>query len=358
MEQAKTLQFLVVAALCAVVLVTAITRARKQQLNIRYAAGWITLAITGIAASFLLSLVSPVASALGVTPGVVVFAAATLVLIALTMQLSISLSGALTQTELLALHHALSGNPEPDTLPDQGVLVIVPAWNEEHNVGQVVENLRRFGYGVLVVDDGSSDGTARVARQAGALVISLPFNLGVGAAIRCGLRYAHQNGFSRVVQCDADGQHPTESIEELLRVADDSGADVVIGSRFMNGRAVKMQLPFSRRLAMRVLAVITSRATGNDISDSTSGFRVISQPLLGELAHSMPSYYLGDTFETYVAAGRSGYQVVETHTPIRERVSGTSSATVKSSILLLAKALFLTTTRLGIRLPQRPKSSE
>jgi hypothetical protein len=350
-------QFVTVAVLCFTVLIAAVLKARRHQLNIRYAAGWMLLSTLGMAAGALIPLVGPVADALGVAAGVIVFAAATVVLVALTMQLSISLSGALRQNEILAIQQAISrARPISDTYLRE--LIVIPAWNEAGSIGSVVSELRALGFVSVVVDDGSNDDTAAIAEAAGATVISLPFNLGVGAAVRCGLAYAKQNGVQRVIQCDADGQHPVDRIGALISTAEVTGADLVIGSRFHGGAASQMSLGVSRRLAMRVLAGVATRSTGSRITDATSGFRVISQPLLEQLARAMPSYYLGDTFESYVAAGRAGYTVVEVHAPIVDRKSGSPSTGVASSLLMLSKAIFLITTRLGIRLSHKSSIEE
>lgn len=333
--------------------VAAVFHARRQRLSMRYTAGWLVLSLVGIAAAALVPLVAPVANLLSLSPGVVVSGAAVAILIALALQLSVSVSGALRQAEILALKMALSQAPKAP-LSNVETVIVIPAWNEESSVADVVTPLIRQGHTVVVVDDGSTDGTGRKAAEAGALVVSLPFNLGVGAAVRCGLTYALTVGAQRVVQCDADGQHPVQSVGALLSLSSTSGADLVIGSRFAEGDAPHMRLTRSRRFAMRVLARMATEAAGSPITDATSGFRVVNQPLLGELASRMPSYYLGDTFETYVAAGRAGYKLVELHTPIGERLEGSSSATVTSSVLMLVKAIFLVTTRLGIQLRERP----
>ena len=239
-------------------MITAIMNARRQQLSIRYAAGWMVLSALGAAAGALIPLIGPVADFLDVSAGVVVFAAATLVLVALTMQLSISLSGALRQNEILAAHQALAA-ASPMMEIGSAEVVIIPAWNEAGSIGSVVNELRCLGYAVVVVDDGSSDATADIAAASGATVLRLPFNLGVGAAVRCGLAYAERNAVSRVVQCDADGQHPADHIGKLISSAETTGADLVIGSRFHGGSPTQMSLGGSRRLAMRVLAWIVSK---------------------------------------------------------------------------------------------------
>ena len=226
------------------------------------------------------------------------------------------------------------------------VLVIVPAWNEELSVGGVVRDLVAVGYEVLVVDDGSSDETKTNAAQAGAIVTSLPFNLGVGAALRCGFKYAVRHGFGTVVQCDADGQHPVDQIVQLLDAAATSGADMLIGSRFLDRDAEVMQLSLIRRLAMRVLAHSASRAAGRKVTDSTSGFRVIRSPLLEQLARHLPAYHFGDTFESVIAAGSAGYRIEEVPAALVVRSHGSSSAGPLKATKFSVKAVL--TAALGI----------
>ena len=344
-----------IGGLSALLFVLTIWRSRRQELSARYAVGWLSLSLLGIVAGFLIPIVSPIASLLSVTPGVIVFTVATVLLVLISMQLSVSISGSIRRVELLAVEHAISNYLGPIPAAEQP-LVIIPAWNEAANVGQVVSSLKTMEFHVLVVNDGSTDETSHIASSAGAMVLNLPFNIGVGAAIRCGLQFAVEHHFDQIVQCDADGQHPTEHVVDLISHLDNSGSDLVIGSRFANGQPTGMTIGATRRLAMRILSTLVSRATGHRITDSTSGFRAISQPLLGNLATHMPSYYLGDTFETYVSAGRAGYKIEEIPTPIGERASGVSSATVLSSLLMICKAVLLTTARLGVRLPQKPRT--
>jgi len=201
------------------------------------------------------------------------------------------------------------------------MLVVTPAHDEEASVGLVVEGIRALGFRSLVVDDGSSDNTSQVARAAGATVLSLPINLGVGAALRAGFRYAVQHGFKRVVQLDADLQHPPEAIPLLLEAAD-RGADLVVGSRFGSGYD-----PGPRRAAMRLLSVVVSRRIGVRITDPTSGFKAVSEPLLSEFARSYPSEYLGDTVEALLQAGAFGASVVEIPVPMQPRLVGTPTTT-------------------------------
>ncbi|MEY4873364.1 MAG: hypothetical protein RJB41_66 [Actinomycetota bacterium] len=225
------------------------------------------------------------------------------------------------------------------------VLVIIPAFNEVESIGQVVDQVSTYGFQTLVVDDGSIDQTADVAHQYGANVVSFTLNSGVGGALRCGFRYAVENGFAAVIQCDADGQHLPSHLDDLVQATNRTDAHMMIGSRF--GSENTTHAPSSlRRFAMWTLSKVAQRATKNIITDSTSGFRLIRQPLLGELALNLPAYYLGDTFETVVVAGRAGYHVEEIGVVMVPRLHGTSSSGNFRSILLIGKVL--TTVLLGI----------
>ena len=212
----------------------------------------------------------------------------------------------------------------------EGVLVVIPAFNEEASVGHVVSAVAAAGFRPLVVSDGSSDGTVAAAVSAGAIVIDLPVNLGVGGALRAGFRYAVRSSYKTVVQCDADGQHPAEEIRLLLDALDSHGADMVVGSRFAGRRSYRVSL--GRRLAMRALGAFAARATGSSISDATSGFRAIRSPLLDAFAESYPSEYLGDTVEALVMAGRAGYRVVEVPVAMSTRAHGSPSAGTMAAV--------------------------
>lgn len=236
-----------------------------------------------------------------------------LLLLGITLLLTIAVSRNQQRIRDLAEAVTLAGNlsRDQDVPPkDQGLLVIVPAFNEQATVGGVVTDLIAHGHRVLVVDDGSHDLSAMHARAAGAEVLELPMNLGVGGALRAGFRYAVQAGFTSAVQCDADGQHIASEISTLLAAAGGNSADMVIGTRF-DAESPEFSVRRYRRVAMRLLARLFSRATDTDISDATSGFRLIRQPLLGAFARQFPSHYLGDAFEALVAAGKSGYRVTK-----------------------------------------------
>jgi glycosyltransferase involved in cell wall biosynthesis len=238
-------------------------------------------------------------------------------------------------------------------IQDSEVLIVVPAYNEAVSIAQVISGILSVGFSCVVVDDGSEDDTAHIAKEVGATVLSLPINAGVGGALRCGFRYAVENGFKAVIQCDADGQHQSHHFQDLIQAANETQADLVIGSRFLSA-ANTMEPNVVRRFAMWWLALVASRATGRKITDSTSGFRLIRRPLLDELAEHLPEYYLGDTFEALVVLGRAGYTVEEIGTAMSPRQSGVSSASNGRAIAQIGKSL--TTVFLGIHFRIKKKT--
>ena len=225
------------------------------------------------------------------------------------------------------------------------VLVVVPAFNEVASIGQVLVGIQSHGFRVLVIDDGSTDETSVVAHQKNAIVLSLPLNVGVGGALRCGFRYAVENGFSAIIQCDADGQHLPSHLMDLVEATNRTDAHMMIGSRFGSEKTTH-DPSLLRRFAMLTLSKVAQHATKHSITDSTSGFRLIREPLLSELATHLPAYYLGDTFETVVVAGRAGYHVEEIGVAMASRKHGASSSGNFRSIVLIGKVL--TTVLLGI----------
>lgn len=203
------------------------------------------------------------------------------------------------------------------------VLVVIPAYNEADNVGAVVGLVRAsVPYAdVLVVDDGSTDETAEHARAAGAAVARLPFNLGVGGAMRTGFRHAVRRGYDVVVQVDGDGQHDPAFIPDLLNRLD--SADIVIGARFAGTGDYRVRGP--RRWAMSTLAVGMSSLTGTTLADATSGFRATGPRGIRVFAQHYPSEYLGDTVETLVIARKCGLRVEQVPVAMHPRAAGRPS---------------------------------
>lgn len=235
----------------------------------------------------------------------------------------------------------------------QPLLVIVPALNEQETIRQVVLTIRAEKLDVLVVDDGSTDDTAHRAEVAGATVLRLPLNLGVGGALRAGFRFAIDNRYAAVVQVDADGQHPASRIRDLIAAAEQHDAHLVIGSRYLSPDAT-LTPTASRRLAMRMLGKMVSLIAGHTITDSTSGFRIICEPLLSEFAREFPVYYLGDTFEATVVAIRSNYTVTEIPAQLSPRLAGKPSSGFINSVLSILKVSLIALLRLNSRTRKRP----
>jgi glycosyltransferase involved in cell wall biosynthesis len=204
-------------------------------------------------------------------------------------------------------------------------LIIVPAYNEEAALPDTLCELRRAqpDADVAVVDDGSRDRTSAVARDAGAIVLALPFNLGVGAAVRTGLRCAAARGYERAIVVDADGQHDAAGVARLLDALD-AGADLVIGSRFAHG-APEYVTGRVRRRAMRLLQRIVRVRTGQDLTDVTSGYRGFSRRIIELLASEYPAEYLADTVEAILIVHDNGGTIVEVPVPMRARAAGTPS---------------------------------
>ena len=204
-------------------------------------------------------------------------------------------------------------------------LVIIPAYNEEAALPDTLAELRSHqpGLDVVVVSDGSVDRTAEVAREAGAAVLELPFNLGIGGALRTGFLYAVRHGYDAAVQFDADGQHDPAHIKTLTDALE-GGADMVIGSRFAETSA-HYDVGGTRRGAMRVLQVMVRLLAGRRYSDTSSGFRGFNQHVLAFFARNYPSEYM-ESVESLVLATLEGFDVVEVPVDMRQRTAGAPSS--------------------------------
>ena len=212
-------------------------------------------------------------------------------------------------------------------------LIVMPAFNEEAVIAEVLSEVfdTNPGISVLVVDDGSKDKTSQISKQMGAIVATLPYNLGVGGAMRVGFNYALANGFENVVQVDADGQHNPADVARL--VAELNDADLVLGARFAGTGDYEAKGP--RRWAMNILAHLLSKSAGHKLTDTTSGFRATGPRAVRLFAEHYPAEYLGDTVESLVIAARAGYTIVQVPVSMRPRVGGTPShSPIKASIFL------------------------
>ena len=204
-------------------------------------------------------------------------------------------------------------------------LVIIPAYNEDESLPGVLKELTEQlpEDDVLVVSDGSTDRTADVAREAGVYLAVLPFNIGIGGALRTGFAFAVRHGYERAVQFDADGQHDPVAVGLLLDCLD-SGADMAIGSRFAEGGAVTYDVSRMRRRAMRFLQWLVRMLVRQRFTDTSSGFRAFSRPMLEYFAVTYPVEYM-DSVEALVLACNAGFRVEEVAVNMRGRTGGAPS---------------------------------
>lgn len=215
-------------------------------------------------------------------------------------------------------------------------LIAIPAWNEEGSIADVVSSVRRHrpDADVLVVNDGSTDSTARQAHSAGARVISLPFNVGVGGAMRTAFLYAQREGYQALVQVDADGQHDPVDLDGLIEGLAD--ADVVVGTRFHPNSMYFVGGP--RRWAMVMLSKALSWMNKDRISDPTSGFRSAGPKAIELFAVEYPADYLGDTVGSLAIAIRNGLVIKEHPVTMYFRQTGRPSKNAVWSALYLGRA--------------------
>ncbi len=325
--------------------VTAARQLRRQRLSFGSSVLWVTIGLLGVTGALLLPSLDRVGAILGAAPAAVFAGSASLLLAVIAFVLSMRVSS--LESALQDLTEAVGiASVQPVLKPtgDRTTLAVVPAYNEAASIRSVVLGLHAHGIPTLVVDDGSGDDTADVARATGASVLRLPTNLGVGGALRAGFRYAIQQDFEQIVQCDGDGQHPPDEVVRLLRAQQSSPVDLLIGSRFTSTRP-PLHEGWARHLAIRLLARIATRVARKRITDSTSGLRVIRQPLLREVARHLPRHYLGDTFEIAVSAARAGYEIRELPVAMDVRAFGVSTASPSSALGLTLRALLV----VGIR---------
>lgn len=240
---------------------------------------------------------------------------------------------------------------ELDLLYDRSpILAIVPAYNEEDSIAEVVRDINKHGIqDVLVIDDGSIDNTALIARRAGADVLNLPFNLGIGGAVQAGLKYADKGGYHSVIRLDGDGQHIIEEAGSLLQEVNDGKADVVIGSRFNPGNHT-YEPPLSRRIGIRWFAVMISFITRRPAYDATSGMQALNRKAIRILARNYPQDY--PEVEARVLLHKANLRVIEVPIKMKPRTTGVSSINYPRAIYYMFK-VSLATFLAALRRPPR-----
>jgi glycosyltransferase involved in cell wall biosynthesis len=216
------------------------------------------------------------------------------------------------------------------------LLAVIPAYNEEESLPSTLRELLavRPDVDVVVVDDGSVDGTAEAARRVGVPVLRLPVNLGIGGAVQTGIHYALRNGYDVAFQYDADGQHRPDQIGSLVQPILRGEADMVLGSRFLTPSGYKVSA--LRAFLMWCLRTLSSRVTGQRISDSTSGFRAYGPRAL-EFMTTHCSYDYPE-IEAIIGLIRSGYRFTEVPSQMRERTAGTSMFTPLRALYFVTRS--------------------
>lgn len=207
------------------------------------------------------------------------------------------------------------------------VCAVIPAYNEAKTIGNIIQETKKYVDTVFVVDDGSTDNTAEMARRNGAEVIQYPVNRGPGAAVQTGYAAAITNGFDYIVQIDADGQHNPKHIPRMLSIA--QNCDIVIGSRFLNKSY--RAYPFLRRLGISFFTLVANLLTQVDITDVTSGYRVYRAESLKKLSRISSRHW---AVEQTLEAGKKGFRIKEVSIEMPRRDIG------KSQFSLLVYGLY------------------
>lgn len=233
------------------------------------------------------------------------------------------------------------------------IVAIVPAFNEAGAIGDVVDAIRATDalYDVVVIDDGSVDETGAIARTHGAAVVTLPYNMGIGSTVQTGFKYALEHGYATAVRLDGDGQHDPGELEKLLGPIVRGEADIVTGSRFVEGSG-EYRPPLARRIGIIWFARIVSFLTRQRVTDTTSGFQALNRRGIALFAADYPNDY--PEVEATVLVFKHRLRLVEVPVTMRERETGTSSITFLRSIYYVLKvtlALFMAMLR-KVTVPQ------
>ena len=239
----------------------------------------------------------------------------------------------------------------------ESLLILIPCFNEEGAVGGVVRDVRAAlpGVPILVVDDASGDDTVAVARAAGADVLPLPHHLGLGGAVQAGYKLAFELGFAYVIRVDGDGQHSADDIPRLLEVLRTSGAQMVIGSRYL---AADRYTSFGRRVGISLFRAILRPILGRGVSDPTSGFVGVNRQALALFARSFPLEY--PEIEALVVLQRRSFRFAEVPCSVRPRQTGRSSITAVKSFYYVIHVLlgvFVNILKMDGRRPRRSAGS-
>lgn len=216
-------------------------------------------------------------------------------------------------------------------------LIVIPALNEADSIAHVIANLRRCApwADVLVINDGSSDETGAIAEAAGAFVLHMPYNVGIGASVQTGFLFAEMCGYEVVIRSDGDGQHPPDEIEVMLEHLLKQDADIIIGSRYLEDRGYVGSA--ARRAGSLLLSGLISRIVGQPVTDPTSGFVACNRRAIQLCARVYPHDYPEP--ESIVLLHRAGLKLREIPVTMQPRLGGQSSITTLRSGYYMLKVI-------------------
>lgn len=240
-------------------------------------------------------------------------------------------------------------------MPASKVVIVIPARNEEASVGAVVSDVRarRPDLDVVVIDDASQDGTARVARAAGAKVLAAPIRLGYGGAVQAGFQYAYARGYDLVVLMDADGQHDPAYVGALVEAADRH--DLVVGSRFLGLESYR--IPPLRLAGMRIFSLVASAITGQRLTDTSSGFQALRRRVFGMFARGAYPVDFPDA-DTLIWVARHGFRIGEVPVVMHQRMTGKSMISGVGSSLKYVLKMPLAILVTVLRIPTTEKGDD
>ncbi len=219
------------------------------------------------------------------------------------------------------------------------ILIIIPAYNEAECITDIIYEIRNTypGYDILVVNDGSTDATGRLAKYTNkAIVVNLPYNLGIGGAVQTGFKYAKKHNYDVALQFDGDGQHMVGEIRKIVDPVLRNETDCMIGSRFVQNLG-EFKPILLRRIGIRIFEISSYLLAGQKIKDQTSGFRAYNKDIINFLSSYYPVDYPEP--EIIVLLGKNGFRLKEVYTQMRERQGGISSIPVQKGPYYMIKVL-------------------
>jgi glycosyltransferase involved in cell wall biosynthesis len=219
-------------------------------------------------------------------------------------------------------------------------LAIVPAHNEAEAIAATIGSINRWApdFDVVVIDDGSTDGTGELAAATGAIVLRMPYNLGIGGAMQAGYIFARENGYELAVQVDGDGQHDARQIKDLLRCLEaNPGLNMVTGSRFLDAQGEGYRSSVARRMGIRIFARVLSAVTRQRVTDPTSGFRLTDRRGIELFANDYPIDY--PEVEAIVLMHTHRLRSCEIPVVMGPRLTGESAISTPQSAYYMVKVL-------------------